>query len=114
MTKPRDDRDPGDGPDAGARPAPTGDRPAFAARFPEDPELDRLVRLFEAGDYGAVRQGAPALARSTDRDEVRRAARLLAARLDPDPLAKALLAVAGLLLAALTVYYYVHAHAPPP
>ena len=90
------------------------ERPAFAAHFPDDPELDRLVRLFEAGDYAAVRLGAPALARTTERDDVRRAARLLASRLDPDPLAKILLGIAALLLATLSLYYWTHSHSPPP
>jgi hypothetical protein len=90
------------------------DRPAFAARFPADPELDRLVALFEAGNYAAVREGAPRLARSTDRDDVRRAARLLRDRLDPDPLARMLIVVAALLLAFLALWYWTHSHTPPP
>jgi hypothetical protein len=95
------------------RAEPARERPAFAAHFPADPELDRLVALFEAGDYGAVRAGTAALVRSTDRDDVRKAARELAARLEPDPVAKLLLGIAALLLAALAAFYWTHAHAPP-
>lgn len=94
------------------RPA-LAERPAFAAHFPADPELDRLVRLFEAGDYHAVREGAPRLAKATDRDDVRNAARLLRSRLEPDPLAKLLLGIAVLLLALLSAYYWTHSHAAP-
>lgn len=89
------------------------ERPAFAAHFPADPELDRLVRLFEAGDYRAVREGAPRLAKATERDDVRKASRLLASRLDPDPLAKLLLGIAVLLLAVLSAYYWAHSHVAP-
>lgn len=85
--------------------------PAFARAFPKNAELDRLVDAFERGDYAAVREGAPRLAKSTDRDDVRRAARELRRRIDPDPLAVYLVVVAALLLVVLAGFYFTHAHA---
>ncbi len=70
------------------------ERPRFLLEFPQDPELQRLVRAFEAGNYQAVRLGAPKLAESTEDPIVRAAARELARRIDPDPLMKYLLWVA--------------------
>lgn len=96
--------------------APTADDrpgiPAFARDFPSDPTLDALVAAFEAGDYARVRREAPALAQATDRDEVRAAARELARRLDPDPLALWLLVGAAVLLAFLAAWYWSHPHVP--
>lgn len=88
-------------------------RPAFARSFPRDPELDRLVAVFEAGDYGRVRAETPALIRATEDDEVRRAARELLRRLDPDPLATYMLAAATILLAVLSYWYWTHKHVAP-
>ena len=96
-----------------AEEAPRPDRPAFAADFPSDPELDDLVRAFEQGNYARVRREAPALAKRTDRPEVRRAARELARRLDPDPLAIYMLIAAALLLVFLAVWYWTHPHEAP-
>lgn len=84
--------------------------PAFARSFPRDPDLDALVAAFEAGDYARVRREAPKLAKSTDRDDVRAAARELRRRLDPDPLAVFLLGIAAVLLVVLFGYYGLHAH----
>jgi hypothetical protein len=86
--------------------------PAFARAFPREPALDALVLAFEAGDYARVRREAPALARSTDDDAVRAAARELRRRLDPDPLAVYLLAAAALLLTFLAGWYWAHPHTP--
>jgi hypothetical protein len=88
------------------------DVPAFALAFPRDAALDALVLAFEAGDYARVRREAPALARSTESDEVRAAARELARRLDPDPLAVYLLAAAAALLVFLAGWYWLHPHTP--
>lgn len=88
------------------------EQPAFARDFPRDPALDALVAAFEAGDYGRVRREAPALAKSTDRDDVRAAARELRRRLDPDPLAVKMLGIAALLLVVLASYYWLHPHTP--
>jgi len=87
------------------------DKPAFARDFPEDPALDALVAAFEAGDYARVRREAPALARSTERDDVRAAARELARRLEPDPVAVYLLVLSAVLLAFLAGWYWLHPHA---
>ena len=87
------------------------ERPGFLLAFPEDPELQRLVRAFEAGNYEAVRLGAPRLAESTESAKVRAAARELRRRIDPDPLMKYLLAVAVALFAFVVWYTYQnHSH----
>src|SRR3954471_965303 len=70
------------------------ERPRFLLEFPADPELQRLVRAFEAGNYQAVREGAPKLAEQSEDAIVRAAARELRRRIDPDPLMKYLLWVA--------------------
>ena len=86
--------------------------PAFARAFPSEPALDALVAAFEAGDYARVRREAPALARQTDDEAVRAAARELRRRLDPDPLAVYLLGAAALLLLFLAGWYWAHPHTP--
>jgi len=115
-------------PAAEARPAPGDDRkpepaepdleaddgrPAFARRFPRDPALDALVQAFEQGNYAHVRREAPALAKRTDRPEVRKAARELKRRLDPDPLAVYMLIAAVLLLVFLAGWYWLNPHGAP-
>jgi len=70
------------------------ERPRFLLEFPNDPELQRLVRAFEAGNYQAVRSGAAKLASVSEDPIVRAAARELRRRIDPDPLMKYLLWVA--------------------
>jgi hypothetical protein len=96
-----------------ARDARAADLPSFAAGFPSDPALDALLQAFEQGDYGRVRREAPALARRTDQPEVRKAARELARRLDPDPIAVYLLVTAVVLLVFLAVWYWTHPHEAP-
>ncbi len=86
--------------------------PAFARSFPRDAELDTLVAAFEAGDYARVRREAPALARRTEDDAVRRAARELRRRLDPDPGAVYMLLAAATLLVFLAGWYWLHPHLP--
>jgi hypothetical protein len=81
-------------------------RPAFVLDFPEDPELDTLVRAFEAGNFALVRERAPRLAESSDRAEVKAAARELARRIEPDPLVKFLLGVAIALFVTVVAYIY--------
>ena len=88
-------------------------QPAFAAAFPPDDELARLVALFEAGDYMAAREGAQRLARATDSDEVRRAAREIERRTEADPLSKVLLGLGAALLVFLSYWYWSHPHAGP-
>jgi hypothetical protein len=87
-------------------------RPGFARTWPHDAVLDALVAAFEAGDYARVRREAPALAERTEHDAVRRAARELRRRLDPDPVAVYMLMVAGALLAFLAGWYWLHPHSP--
>jgi hypothetical protein len=86
--------------------------PAFARAFPRAPALDALVAAFEAGDYARVRSEAPALARQTEDDAVRAAARELRRRVDPDPVAVYLLVTAALLLTFLAAWYWAHPHTP--
>ena len=102
-----------DAADEPARPAYRDDVPAFALSFPKDPGLDALVAAFEAGDDARVRREAPALAKSTDRPEVRTAARELRKRLDPDPIAVYLLGTAALLLVFLAGWFWMHPHELP-
>jgi hypothetical protein len=92
--------------------APREGVPPFARSFPRDPVLDALVDAFERGDYARVRREAPKLASEADRDDVRDAARELARRIDPDPLAVYLLAGAAALLAFLAAWYWAHVHTP--
>jgi hypothetical protein len=82
------------------------ERPRFLSEFPADPELQRLVRAFESGNYDAVREGANKLAEATPDPIVRDAARELRSRIDPDPLMKYLLAVSLLLFVFVVWYTY--------
>ncbi len=86
--------------------------PSFARGFPHSAELDELVQAFARGDYAAVRARAPALEQSSDDPGIREAARTLAQRTRPDPLAVALLAIAALLLCVLAVWAIAHGKAP--
>jgi hypothetical protein len=92
---------------------PRPDVPAFALSFPVDPALDELVTAFDQGDYARVRREAPRLAKRTSRPEVRRAARELEKRLNPDPLSVYLLVAASLLLLFLATWYWTHPHEAP-
>ena len=87
-------------------------RPAFARAWPNDAALDALVAAFETGDYARVRREAPTLAERTASNAVRRAARELERRLDPDPVAVYMLMVAGALLTLLAGWYWLHPHSP--
>lgn len=98
---------------APARAEPRDDMPTFAATFPRDPELDALVQAFEQGNYAHVRSEAPALAKRTEDPDVRRAARELARRLEPDPIAVYLLIAAALLLVFLAAWFWSHPHEAP-
>jgi hypothetical protein len=88
--------------------------PAFARDFPRAPELDSLVEAFARGDYARVREDAPRLADSTSDDRIRAAARTLAERTRPEPLAVVLLALTAALLVALGAFWMVHGKAPSP
>jgi hypothetical protein len=82
------------------------ERPAFLLDFPHDPELERLLRAFESGNYALVRRDAPRLAETSDDPEVRDAAAELFRRIQPDPLIKYLLLASIALLAFLIAYVY--------
>ena len=88
----------------------TGDqeRPSFAREFPRTQELDALVDAFVRGDYRRVRDEAPKLAASSEEPTVKEAARVLRERIEPDPLAKSILAGAAILLAVMTVWWLAH------
>jgi hypothetical protein len=95
--------------DEKAAPPPGNDAPAR----PRDPEIERLEQAFERGDYALVRAEAGRLAKEAEHDDVRRAARALLRRIDPDPLAIVLLFAAMALLAFLALWYWSHGHAAP-
>jgi len=84
------------------------ERPRFLLGFPDDPQLSRLTAAFEAGNYALVRAEAEALAERTENRAVRDAALELRRRIDPDPLAKYLLALTGALLLFLAYFAYHH------
>lgn len=100
--------------DAEAPPPPDEGRPAFAAGYPAHPELERLVRLFEDGNYADVNDGVLALERAGAPDDVLAAARDLSRRTRPEPASLALLVLAMLLLAVLAGYYVSHKHVEAP
>ncbi len=91
---------------------PARERPAFAAKFPRDPELDRLVDAFARGDHATVRAGAEPLAARADDPAIAAAARELRARLSPDRLAYVLLLAPAILLLVLTLWAIHRSHAP--
>ncbi len=99
-------------------PAPPPRVPTFARGYPPHDQLDALVRAFEDGDYRTVRAGATALAAATEDATLRAAARDLAQRTQPDPMAKWLFAAAALLMVGLFGYWVMHdgpdPHAPTP
>jgi hypothetical protein len=81
--------------------------PAFAEKYPDDPQLRALVEAFERGQYKLVREQAPKLAQATDNPLVAKAAHDLRRRLDPDPLSVKMLIGAAALLVLLSVWAYV-------
>jgi hypothetical protein len=86
------------------------DRPLFARDFPSDAELDRLVAAFEAGNYALVRSGANQLVHATKNEAVRRSARQLLTRIEPDRTAVLLLGVAVALLLFVSWWHWTHPH----
>ena len=82
------------------------ERPAFVLDYPSDPELDRLVKAFEIGNYAFVREHAPELAEKASDARVRAAAGELARRIEPDPLVKVLLAMSLTLFFVLAFWAY--------
>lgn len=90
--------------------------PGFAQDFPHDAELAALVTAYAAGDYATVRTAAPALAAKTTNDEVKRAARLLRARIEPDPSSRLFFGLTAALLLFLFAWWATHdgpSHATP-
>jgi hypothetical protein len=85
------------------------ERPRFLLHFPRDPELEELVRAFEAGDYATVRSKAPELAERTCNPEVRSAALELTRRIQPDPLMTYVFVVLFAVLLYLSCWAYGHA-----
>lgn len=86
------------------------ERPRFLLAFPEDEDLQRLVRAFEAGDFSTIRRDAEELAEKSEDPVVRDAALELRRRIDPDPLIKYILLASVLLLGFLVLYVYTHRH----
>ena len=84
------------------------ERPRFLLGFPPHPDLQRLAAAFEAGNYALVRDEAEALAERAESPAVRDAALELRRRIEPDPLAKYLLALTGALLLFLAWFAYHH------
>lgn len=84
------------------------ERPRFLLGFPQHPDLARLSAAFEAGNYALVRAEAEALAERAENPAVRDAALELRRRIDPDPLAKYLLALTAALLLFLAYFAYHH------
>jgi hypothetical protein len=82
------------------------ERPTFVLAFPSDPELDRLVKAFELGNYAYVREHGPALLAKSENAAVREATRELVRRIEPDPLIKILLAISVSLLLLLALWAY--------
>jgi hypothetical protein len=82
------------------------DRPAFLLDFPHDPELERLIVAFEAGNYLRIKSDAPRLAESAEDPAVRAAALELLRRTQPDPLIKYLFALSIALLIFMIIYAY--------
>jgi hypothetical protein len=85
------------------------ERPKFLLDYPEDPALERLIAAFESGNYALIRRDADKVAETAATPEVRDAALELRRRIEPDPLAKYLLAIAALLLVYLVVWAYFQA-----
>ena len=84
------------------------ERPRFLLGFPQHPDLQRLAAAFEAGNYALVRAEAEALAERAENPAVRDAALELRRRIEPDPLAKYLLALTAALLLSLAYFAYHH------
>jgi hypothetical protein len=82
------------------------ERPGFVLDFPKDPELDRLVRAFELGNYAFVREHGKKLAESSSDPGVKSAAGELLRRIEPDPLVRILFSMTIALLLFMVFYAY--------
>lgn len=85
-------------------------RPAFAKDFPPNADLDRVLDLFDRGNFARAREDAQALLKSSEDDEVRGATRQILKRMDPEPAATYLIAISAVLLAILAGWYWMHGH----
>ena len=87
------------------------ERAAFLLDFPEDAELEIVIRAFEVGNYRRVHQLAPELSERHADPQVRAAAAELFQRIQPDPLVKFLYGVAVALFVAVVAWaYFAHRH----
>jgi hypothetical protein len=86
------------------------DRPRFARHFPSVPEIERLLEAFEKGDYATVRLDAPKVAAAATDPEVAAAARELANRTKPDPMALYLMGLTLALFVFLSAWFFLHKH----
>jgi hypothetical protein len=77
-----------------------------------EPRLEAMVEAFARGDYARVRADAGEIERVSQDDALKREARALVERTNPDPLALALLALAALLLAVLGGWWMVEGRPP--
>jgi hypothetical protein len=84
-----------------------GHRP-FARQYPRTPEIDRLLRAFENGDYAKVRLDAPRVAANATDPREASAARELQRRTLPDPTALYLMALTLALLVFLSAWFFLH------
>jgi hypothetical protein len=80
---------------------------------PRSAALEPLIAAFDAGNYALVRKDGARLLKTSDDDAERAAARDLLRRIEPDPIAKWMMGGAGLLLATLAGWYWMHAHGGP-
>ncbi len=84
--------------------------PSFARDFPRHPQLDRVLDLFERGNYHLARKEAVLLVQSKEDEAVRKAAKEIVKRISPEPLAMYFMAIASALLVILAGYYWTHPH----
>lgn len=85
---------------------PVPDRPLFAAEYPSDPSLNRLLQAFVDGRYDVIHREAAAVAKGAGDEAVSSAALELLARTKPDPLQVRIIGVAVTLLAVLVTWAY--------
>lgn len=94
---------------------PESARPPRRARFlddlPSDPQIEPIIEAFEAGNYARVHELATELLARSEDEDVRRAARELERRTEPDPLGRALLLMSiGLFILVVIWTYSSHGH----
>jgi hypothetical protein len=82
--------------------------PQFARQYPRTPDIDRLLRAFENGDYETVRLDAPKVAAAAKDPLEAAAARDLARRTLPDPMALYIMALTLALFVFLSAWVFLH------